>query len=448
VNAELDHAWQRIDAEMRRAVTDSTYAIWLAPLRPVELSAERLVISAPDELRTWITDRYGPLLQRIARHVLTPTITVDIAQPGAAVPAPRAESRADAPPAGPAPSDDAPLNPKLTFEHFVIGDSNRFAHAAALAVAEMPGQAYNPLYICGPPGLGKTHLLHAIANYVQRFGGGLTVRYSTIESFTSEFTAALQRRSIDSFKARFRHTDVLLIDDVQFLAEKAKTEEEFFHTFNALYDTGSQLVLTSDRPPRDLKALENRLRERFESGLVCEVRPPDVATRLTILRKRAEHDGIRPADEGALQVIAERISANVRALEGALIRVVAFGSLTRRPVTAALAAEVLDGLYGHERPIRRSVEDVQVAVCERFDVERGDLISASRTQRLAWPRQVAMYLSRELTDQTLPAIGRAFGNRDHTTVMHACKRTAERMASDPEAYRTVRALTERLTTPR
>jgi chromosomal replication initiator protein len=446
VNAELDHAWQRIDSEMRRAVTDSTYAIWLAPLRPVQLSGDRLVISAPDELRTWITDRYRPLLERIARHVLAPTATVEIAQPGAA-PAPSTPPAAPAR-AGAAPSAESALNPKLTFDHFVIGDSNRFAHAAALAVAEMPGQAYNPLYICGPPGLGKTHLLHAIADYVTRFGGGLTVRYATIESFTSEFLAALQRRSIDSFKARFRHIDVLLVDDVQFLAAKAKTEEEFFHTFNALYDTGSQLVLTSDRPPHDLDALEDRLRERFQSGLVCEVRPPDADTRMTILRKRAEHDGIRPADEGALEVIAERISANVRALEGALIRVVAFASLTRRPVTASLAAEVLDGLYRHERPLRRSVEDIQAAVCERFHLDHGDLVSPSRAQRLAWPRQLAMYLSRELTDQTLPAIGRAFGGRDHTTVMHACRRTAERMASDPEAYRTVRALTERLTAAR
>ena len=446
MNAELDHAWQRIDSEMRRAVTDSTYAIWLAPLRPVQLSGDRLVISAPDELRTWITDRYRPLLERIARHVLAPTATVEIAQPGAA-PAPSTPPPAPAR-AGAAPSAESPLNPKLTFDHFVIGDSNRFAHAAALAVAEMPGQAYNPLYICGPPGLGKTHLLHAIADYVTRFGGGLTVRYATIESFTSEFLAALQRRSIDSFKARFRHIDVLLVDDVQFLAAKAKTEEEFFHTFNALYDTGSQLVLTSDRPPHDLDALEDRLRERFQSGLVCEVRPPDATTRMTILRKRAEHDGIRPADEGALEVIAERISANVRALEGALIRVVAFASLTRRPVTASLAAEVLDGLYRHERPLRHSVEDIQAAVCERFHLDHGDLVSPSRAQRLAWPRQLAMYLSRELTDQTLPAIGRAFGGRDHTTVMHACRRTAERMASDPEAYRTVRALTERLTSRR
>jgi chromosomal replication initiator protein len=444
VTRELEHAWQRIAAEMRRAVTDSTYAIWLAPLRPVILDPGRLVVSAPDQLRTWVADRYGPLLERVAQHVIDPALHVEIVAPGT-TPAP-ATTHVSPPTAGP-PANDS-YNPKLTFDQFVIGDSNRFAHAAALAVAEMPGQAYNPLYICGPPGLGKTHLLHAVANYVARFGGGLTVRYATVESFTSEFVAALHGGSIDTFKARFRQNDVLLIDDVQFLEEKARTEEEFFHTFNALYDSGSQLVFTSDRPPRDLLALEDRLRERFASGLVCEVRPPDATTRLAILRKRAAHDDIAPKDADALEMIAERITDNVRALEGALIRVIAFASLTGRPVTAALAAEVLDGLYARPRPVRRSIEDVQAATCEAFGLTPEELVSTSRAQRLTWPRQVAMYLARELTDQTLPAIGRAFGNRDHTTVMHACRRTAARMAADADAYETVRALTERLHAPR
>src|SRR5439155_20934386 len=389
VMQELDHAWQRIAAEMRRAVTDSTYAIWLEPLRPVALDPRRLVVAAPDELRTWVADRYGPLLERVARHVLDAPVRVEVVAPDAIPdPArPAATPDVEAPPE-PGTIPDPPFNPKLTFDQFVIGDSNRFAHAAALAVAEMPGQAYNPLYICGPPGLGKTHLLHAVANYVARYGG-LTVRYTTVESFTSEFVAALHGGSIDAFKARFRHNDVLLIDDVQFLAAKVRTEEEFFHTFNALYDSGSQLVLTSDRPPRDLLKLEDRLRERFSSGLVCEVRPPDATTRLAILRKRAAHDGIAPRDIGALEVIAERVTDNVRALEGALIRVVAFASLTSRPVTAVLAAEVLDALDPRPRQVRRSVEDVMAAACDAFGVSREDLVSTSRTQRLVWPRQVA-----------------------------------------------------------
>jgi chromosomal replication initiator protein len=443
VNRELDHAWQRIAAELRRAVTDSTYAIWLEPLRLAELSADSLVVVAPDNLRSWVADRYGPLVERVAQLVLDDPVRVRFVGPAEA-PGPDPVSqprRPDRPRAG---LPDPPFNPKLTFDQFVIGDTNRLAHAAALAVAEMPGQAYNPLYICGKPGLGKTHLLHAIANYVTRFGGGLTVRYATVETFTNEFVAAIQRGSVDDFKARFRHNDVLLIDDVQFLAAKVRTEEEFFHTFNALYDTGAQLVFTSDRPPLDLLSVEDRLRERFGSGLVCEIKPPDAATRLTILRKRAVHDGIAPADSDALTVVAERIHDNVRALEGALIRIVAFASLTGRPVSAELAMEVLDNLYGPRRVVRRTVEDVQAAACEAFGISREELLSTSRTVRLTWPRQVAMYLARELTDQTLPAIGRAFGDRDHTTVMHACKRTAERMAGDPDAFEVVQALTERL----
>ena len=225
---------------------------------------------------------------------------------------------------------DVPFNPRFTFDQFVIGDSNRLAHGAALAVAEMPALAYNPLFICGPPGLGKTHLLHSIANYVAAYGDGLTVRYTTVEAFTNHFIGALHNDGIDAFKTAYRGVDVLLVDDVQFLQSKAKTEEEFFHTFNALHASGAQLVLTSDRLPRDMAALEDRLRERFEAGLVCDVKPPDFGTRLTILRKRVLQDGVRSVDADALALIAERVDSNIRALEGALIRIVAFGSLTGR----------------------------------------------------------------------------------------------------------------------
>ena len=333
----------------------------------------------------------------------------------------------------PRPAGEA-LNPRLTFDQFVIGDSNRLAHAAALAVAEMPGLAYNPLFICGPPGLGKTHLLHSIANYVTAFGGGLTALYTTVEAFTDHFVRALQRGGLDAFKAAYRGVDVLLVDDVQFLQSKAKTEQEFFHTFNALHQAGAQLVLTSDRLPRDMDALEERLRERFEAGLVCDVRPAERATRLTILRKRVAQDGVGDVDPAALELIADRVTANIRALEGALIRVIAFGSLTGRPVTVELADEVLAGLYPQLKPRRRTVREIQEQTCAAFGVSMDDLLSASRAQPVAWPRQVAMYLSRELTDATLPAIGRAFG-KNHTTVMHACRRTAERIAADREAYR-------------
>ena len=312
----------------------------------------------------------------------------------------------------------------------------------------MPGLAYNPLFICGPPGLGKTHLLNSIGNYVTAYGGGTTVRYTTAEAFTNHFLAALHGKDIDRFKAAYRGVDVLLVDDVQFLQAKARTEEEFFHTFNALHEGGAQIVLTSDRLPRDLGELEARLRERFEAGLVTDVRAPDPATRLTILRKRVQQDRIADIDPAALQLIADRVTDNGRALEGALVRVVAFGSLTGRAVTAELADEVLAGLYPELRRRRRpaTVTEIQERTAEAFGVSVEALVSASRAGNLAWPRQVAMYLARELTDQTLPAIGRAFGGRDHTTVLHAYKRTAERIAGDPDAFDVVRRLTELLGT--
>jgi chromosomal replication initiator protein len=343
------------------------------------------------------------------------------------------------------------LNPKFTFEQFVIGDANRFAHAAALAVAELPGQAYNPLFIVGPPGVGKTHLLHSVGNYVRAYGGGLTVRYTTVERFTNEFLEALKARDVDAFKHRYRRNDVLLIDDVQFLESKVKTEEEFFHTFNALHETGSQLVLTSDRPPRDMAALQDRLRQRFESGLLVDIQSPDPRTRLTVLRKRAHHDGVALADDGVLELIADRVTDNVRGLEAALIRVVAYASLTDAVIDRALADEVLTQLYG--RAARNAaagpptVELIQEVVADVFGLTREELVSPSRTARVAWPRQVAMYLSREHTHETLPAIGRSFGGRDHSTVLHACKRAASRIGTDPDAYDAVATITARLTDP-
>ena len=427
---------------------DSIFEIWLAPLTARARIGDTLVLAAPDEIRSWVADRFAGVLQTCAAAVLGPQTLVDVLAPGATIdqPAPRpAHHVTDS-----ADGCECEFHPKLTFDQFVIGNSNRFAHAAALAVAELPGQAYNPLFLYGPPGVGKTHLLHAIGNYVLEHGGGLRVRSTTAERFTNEFVAALQTRDVEGFKARFRDTDVLLIDDVQFLQRKAKTEEEFFHTFNALHETGSQLVLTCDRLPADMAALEARLLERFQAGLVAELAPPDLATRLTILRKRVQHDGIELADEGALHAIAHRITANARSLEGALIRVVAYHSLTGRALNADLADEVLAGLYPQPTPAVSappSIARVQELACETFAVSREELLSTGRTSHLAWARQVAMYLAREHTGATLPAIGQSFGGRNHTTVMYACRKAGERIAGDPAAQAVVHELERRLTEP-
>jgi len=441
---DISAAWRQIRRELQRSVTDSAWNIWLAPLEAKGREGATLLVEAPDAQRAWVRSNFARLLDACAAAALGPGATVRLVAPGEGEShAPSSFRGGDARPlaAGPA---GVPPNPRLTFDQFVIGDANRLAHAAALAVAEMPGLAYNPLFVCGPPGLGKTHLLHAVANYVTAYGDGLTVRHTTAEAFTDQFVGALQSHTIERFKAAYRGVDVLLVDDVQFLQSKAKTETEFFHTFNALHASGAQLVLTSDRPPRNLDALEDRLRERFEAGLVAEVRPPDHAMRAAILRKRVQQDAITGVEDGALELIAARVDANIRALEGALIRVIAFGSLTGRPVSEALAEEVLRGLYPELTPRRRSIRDIQERICVEFGISVDELVSPSRAGNLAWPRQVAMYLARELTGATLPSIGREFGGRNHTTVLHACRRTAQRIAGDRQAYDTVQRLSEQL----
>jgi chromosomal replication initiator protein len=439
---QLAQDWASIRAELRRAVPDSTFEIWLAPLCARSVLDGTLVLGAPDEIRSWVADRFADVLRTCAAAVLGAGTRVELVAPDAPLQAgtPPPASRAEPD------CDEAGFHPKLTFDQFVIGASNRLAHAASLAVAELPGQAYNPLFLYGPPGLGKTHLLHAIGNYIRVHGAGLRVRSTTAERFTNEFVAALHGHDIDHFKARFRDTDVLLIDDVQFLQRKAKTEEEFFHTFNALHETGSQLVLTCDRLPADMAALEARLLERFQSGLVAELLAPDLATRLAILRKRVQHDDIELPDEGALHVIAHRITTNARALEGALIRVVAYHSLTGRPIDVELATEVLARLYPSDRTPQRppTIERVQELTCEAFAISRDELLSSGRSGRVSWPRQVAMYLAREHSGATLPAIGRQFGGRNHTTVMYACRKAGERIATDPEAKAIVCDLERRL----
>jgi chromosomal replication initiator protein len=434
---DVTSAWRTIRAELRRVVGESAYEIWLAGVELESWDGRVLVLNAPPAKAGWVTGRYGALLERCAREQFGPEVRVALNGPGA-----------ETAPRRPTPLAESPLHPRYRFEQFIIGEGNRLAHAAALAVAELPGQAYNPLFLHAAPGLGKTHLLHAIGNYAIAFGGGTTVRYTTAEAFTNHFLTALGSRSVDAFKQTYRGVDVLLIDDVQFLASKARTEEEFFHTFNALYETGRQLVLTCDRLPRALVSIEQRLRERFAAGLVADIAPPDFATRVAILRKRAALDQVALADSSVLELIAERVTDNIRALEGALIRVVAFHSLTQRPIDARLTSEVLEAMYPARRNRPPSIAEVQEAVAAHFGLTTEELTSGSRVSRLAWPRHVAIHLARDLTGASLPVIGKAFGGRNHATVLHACKRVSERLKTDQQAVDAIQQLSQRVSRAR
>ena len=422
-------------------VPEFKYHIWIEPLDLAAVRGSTLYIRAPEHIRTSVAERYLPLLRRAAVARFDSRAVVEIVGAGWTAEAEAGVIDAEAAPAG-RESPESRLNPKYTFDQFVIGRGNHFAHAAALAVAELPAQAYNPLFLHGPPGLGKTHLLHAIGNYVGRFGSGLRVRHATVEEFTTEFVDAVRERRTGVFKDGFRSADVVLIDDVQFLTGRAKTGEEFFHTFNALLDAGRQLVMTSDRSPDELSDLEARLAERFRSGLVVELEQPAPEARRAILAKRAHLDGVEVSDD-VLAEIADRVDSSVRALEGALIRVVAYASLKGEPATPGLVRHVLRKL-GEDSSAACGISEIVDASAIEFGVQREALMARDRRPAVATARQVAMFLARELTDHSLPEIGRGIGGRNHTTVLHAVNRVSATMRDDEGVRNAVDNLRRRL----
>jgi chromosomal replication initiator protein len=438
-----DALWGDISSSLRDALNDSTYTTWFADATPGSLDEQAFVLFVPNDFtRDWIEGHFRGLLEAIVRDALGDGRAVRIVVREVPAAAPAATRELHAPPR-PARSLDG-LNPKYTFDSFVIGSSNRFAHAAALAVAEAPAQAYNPLFIYGGTGLGKTHLLQAVAAYVTEHTGDLSARYVTSETFMNDFINSLRDKRIEGFKQRYRHYDVLLIDDIQFFEHKERIQEEFFHTFNSLYEARRQIVISSDRPPRAIATLESRLRSRFEWGLITDIQPPDLETRIAILRKKVKTDAIHVPDSQVLTFIASRISTNIRELEGALTRVVAFSSLTARPMTVELAQEVLKDVFPQGEMPEISVEQIQQTVVDRFGMTLQELTGDRRSQQIVYPRQVAMYLCRELTDSSLPKIGKQFGGRDHTTVIHATSKIAKLIREDRNVYNLVQELTARI----
>ncbi|MGB2952975.1 MAG: chromosomal replication initiator protein DnaA [Gaiellaceae bacterium] len=441
IELTAETVWSEVAGRLRGTLNETTFRTWFSDVRGTLISNREIVLSVPNDFtRDWISAHFHALIEAAVGEITGDerSLRFEVREPEASagvVTATRETPRR--------PQLEG-LNPKYTFDSFVIGSSNRFAHAAALAVAEAPAQAYNPLFIYGGTGLGKTHLLQAIGHYVGQHSSPLSVRYVTSETFTNDFINSLRDKRIEGFKQRYRTYDLLLVDDIQFLEGRERIQEEFFHTFNTLYEAGAQIVLSSDRKPRELATLEDRLRSRFEWGLITDIQPPDLETRIAILRKKVKTDNIQVSDPQVLTFIAGRVSSNIRELEGALTRVVAFSSLTSRAMTEELAQDVLKDVFPQGDLPQISIDRIQQLVAERFGLPIDELVGDKRSQNIVYPRQVAMYLSRELTDSSLPKIGKEFGGRDHTTVIHATSKIARMIREDRSVYNLVQELTARI----
>ncbi len=446
--------WQEALTRIESQLSKPSFEAFLKAMQPLALEQDVFVFSVPSAFaKEWLEGRYRGLIAETLREVLTRGVDIRFVvtegeQNGQSTRTAPAQSatRIDAAAAG-MPVEARHLTGKYTFDTFVVGAGNRFAHAAAKAVAEAPARAYNPLFIYGGVGLGKTHLLQAIGHYVLTHSPSARVMYVSSERFTNDLINAIRDDKMVEFRHRYRNVDVLAIDDIQFLAGKERTQEEFFHTFNTLHESSRQLIISSDRAPREIPTLEDRLRSRFEWGLIADIQPPDYETRVAILRKKAEKDRIIVPDEVA-QYIAQRISSNIRELEGALSRLRAHAEMARTPISVDLAAEVLKELLPQARVRPVTIPAIQRAVAEFFGIRIEEMKAKRRTKGVAFPRQVAMYLCRELTDASLPRIGEEFGGRDHTTVMHACDRVKRALVEDAHLNAGVQSLVESFRTER
>ncbi len=443
LEAAWSHVWSRSDAVTRG---------WLQGMRPVTVHDSLVILAVPNEFtRDRVESRLRPLIeQQLSEFYSRPIrLAIDV-DPSIGTEEPTLLDQAPTEPEPPTPNRAATngrngdrLNPKYSFETFVIGNSNRFAHAAAVAVAEAPGKAYNPLMIYGDSGLGKTHLLHAVGHYIRNYYDRVKVKYVSTEELTNDFINAVSDNRTADFRRQYRDVDVLLIDDIQFLEGKIQTQEEFFHTFNTLHTAQKQIVLTSDRPPKALEALEPRLRSRFEWGLMTDIQPPDLETRIAILRKKAAAERLT-AGPDVLEFIAAKIQTNIRELEGALIRVTAFASLNRQEVDLSLAEIVLRDLIPEGAETQISSTAIMTNVADYFGITVDELCGQSRTHVLVTARQIAMYLCRELTDLSLPKIGQLFGGRDHTTVMHADRKIRQLLRERRSVFNQITELTNRI----
>ncbi|MHB1361291.1 MAG: chromosomal replication initiator protein DnaA [Thermoleophilia bacterium] len=443
--------WLAARESIRESLSTSAYEIWFENTGAEGMEEDNtFLLSVPNDFaKTRIEARFLPLIEESLQEVVGEEVPVKVVVSTTPASDPEPSRRR---PARPMIEITEPpvlgdLNPKYTFDSFVIGSSNRFAHAAALAVAEAPAQAYNPFFIYGGVGLGKTHLLQAIGHYVATNTPELSVKYMTVESFTNDFINSVRDGRMEAFKRKYRTNDVLLIDDIQFLENKEGTQEEFFHTFNTLYEAGKQIAISSDRPPREIATLEERLSSRFESGLITDIQPPDVETRIAILRKQVASRGIAISSSSIDEVlgfIARGIPTNIRELEGALIRVAAQAKFTNSQITLPLAKEALKDILPTNLDTRITIDMIQNETCRFFSLSMSDLKGSKRSQNIVFPRQIAMYLCRELTDSSQPRIGEKFGGRDHTTVIHAINKISKLIKEEREVFTMVQQITGKL----
>jgi chromosomal replication initiator protein len=443
VRSELLEVWDEALHVLEKKLSKHSYDTWLKSLKPLGIDENKIIIEVPNHFsRGWLNDRYAPTIKNVLVNILKHDIEIQFLL--------SSEIRDVSPQSSKRVVENSPelinisfLNQKYTFDSFVVGNSNRFAHAACLAVAELPSKAYNPLFIYGGVGLGKTHLMHAIGHFTLQHSDGIKVSYVSSEKFTNELINSIRDDKTVEFRNKYRNMDILLVDDIQFLAGKERTQEEFFHTFNTLHEANKQIIISSDRPPKDIPTLEDRLRSRFEWGLITDIQPPDLETRIAILRKKAQMENLFIPDD-CLVFMATRIQSNIRELEGALIRVIAYASLNHEEINQMMVAEVLKDMLPSAKPRQITVELIQEIVAEVYNIRMDDFKAKKRTRSVSFPRQIAMYLTRELTDLSLPKIGDNFGGRDHTTVIHACDKINNELQKSLDLQEKIKYLIDRI----
>ena len=438
---DLTELWQKSLEILRQEIAPVSFETWIVPIKPIAVSNSTVIVKIDDSfIKNTVETKYYNLIENTIKHLMGSNYKIAITETENINTEEKAQSNK---PEKQKSEFESNLNPKYVFSTFVVGNSNRLAHAAALAVAESPATAYNPFFLYGGVGLGKTHLMHSIAHYILENNPNAKVLYVSCEKFTNELINSIRDDKNEEFRRKYRNIDVLLIDDIQFISQKERTQEEFFHTFNALYDAHKQIIISSDRPPKEIKTLEERLRSRFEWGLIADINPPDYETRIAILKKKAENDNIVVNDE-VYEYIAKNIVSNIRELEGALTRVVAYSQLTQEKISKSLAENALKDIFSDQAAIEVTPDRIQEVVAAYYNIRPEDITGSKRSSNIAYPRQIAMYLTRRMLDISLPKIGESFGGRDHTTVIHAINKIDDNLKKDKNLQSVIFELENRI----